>query len=139
MQPRTWLRVTCLIAWLAGSGCTSLREIPRTEYAAAPERKNVRIVTQDGLEYEFDLVHVTPDSLYGQRRQDVDGPFDEFATMRMSLDDVTRMSTHGVDWYRTGLIGGLGLAALLAAGLSAAHNSNNSGGDSGGGGGGRVP
>ena len=49
------------------------------------------------------------------------------------------MSAHGIDWYRTGLIGGLGLAALLAAGLSASHNSNTGDNNSGGGGGGRVP
>lgn len=123
--------------WLL-SGCTTLREIPRSDYAAEPERKNVRIWTSEGLEYEFDYVKVRGDSVVGYKRRDVEGSFDEYATLAVALPDVARMSARGVDWYRTGLVGGGLLAAVVAAGL-ATNNDPEPSSNPGPGGGGRVP
>ena len=116
--------------WLLGTGCTALREIPPSQYAVAPERRHVRLVTRTGLSYEFDYVKVAGDSLLGYRRRDVGGPAEDYATLAVPLEDVARLSERGVDWYRTGLIGGGVLAAVVAAGLSARsdNGSENSGG-----------
>lgn len=128
-----------LAAWVAG-GCTSLREIPRGDYAARPERHDVRVEMQDGRVFELDLMKVDADTLVGYRRRDVEGPFDEFGTVRLPLSEVSRLSVRGVDWYRTGLIGGGVLAAVVAAGLSGSKSSSPAPPPSGAGGpGGRVP
>ncbi|MBI1798087.1 MAG: hypothetical protein HYR73_00170 [Candidatus Eisenbacteria bacterium] len=139
MRTGRGLRTTCAVAWLAGCGCSSLREIPRTEYAAQETRKDVKVETRDGLVYEFDEVTVAGDSLVGTRRRDVEGPVDEFATLRLPLDEISHMRARGVDWYRTALIGSGALAAVVVAGLTASHNSDSGSSSSGGGGGGRVP
>jgi hypothetical protein len=55
--------------WLAASSCTSLREIPRADYSAVPERKGVRVETRDGLVYDFDYAAFTGDSLTGYRHR----------------------------------------------------------------------
>jgi hypothetical protein len=128
----------CALALLA-AGCTSLREIPRSEYAASPERKNVRIVTRDGLKFEFDFVTVDSDSLVGYRHRDVEGLADEYATVRIPLDDISALSARHLDWYRTGLIGGGVIAAIVAHGLTGSDNQPTDAGNGGGGGGTRVP
>lgn len=121
------LRVVVLAAWLAAAGCTTLRELPRTDYASTPQRKGVRVETRDGLAYDFDYATYDPDSLTGYRQKtDVDGPVSEVAVVRIALDDVTRMRTRQVDWYRTGLIGGGVIAGVAAVGLvKAARDDNN--------------
>ena len=78
MKSRDAARMAVCVLWLLGTGCTALKEIPRSEYAAQPERKNVRVHTRDGLVYEFDHVRVEADTLVGFRRQDVAGTFEEF-------------------------------------------------------------
>jgi len=113
------LRTACACLWLAGSGCTALREIPRSDYAAQPERRHVRVQTRDGRLYEFDSARFDSDSLYGMTRRDVEGPTDEVATFSLALDDVSRVLSRQVDWYRTGLVGGGVIAGVVAAGLSA--------------------
>jgi hypothetical protein len=113
-------RILLAALWIAGSGCTTLREIPPSDYAAKEERKHVRVETREGLQYEFDYMRVEGDSLVGFRRREVEGSFDEFATMSMAFESVAKLSSRGVDWYRTGLVGGSVLAAVLVAGLSAA-------------------
>lgn len=121
-----------LAAWLASAGCTTLRELPRADYAARPERKGVRIETREGLVYEFDHATFDPDSLTGYRvRTEVEGPFQEMAVVRVALDDIARMRTRTVDWYRTGLVGGSVLAGVIAVGL--AQSSKGGGGESDGG------
>ncbi len=131
MRHRRGPRILLAALWIAGSGCTSLREIPPSDYAAQEERKHVRVETREGLQYEFDYMRVEGDSLVGFRRQDVEGSFDEFATLRMSFDNVQKLSSRGVDWYRTGLVGGGVLAAVLIAGLSAAMASDDGESDGG--------
>lgn len=119
------LAVMGIVIWLFGSGCTTLREIPRSEYTAEPERHHVRMWTDEGLVYEFDYVQVEHDSLVGYRQRDVEGPVDEYATLAVPVSSVARLSARRVDWYRTGLIGGGMLLAVVAVGLSQGLNNNN--------------
>ena len=97
MHHRSWSRWVCAVITLAATGCTALRDIPRDQFGARPERKNVHIETRDGLVYEFDYVRLQGDSLVGFRRRDVEASVDEFATVPMPLEDVTHMSARGVD------------------------------------------
>lgn len=114
---RGW-HVLMLLAWTAGSGCTALREIPRTEYVARVKSRPVRVVTREGLSYELDAAKIEADTLVGYRRRDVEGPIEEFDTLRLPLDEVATISARRIDWYRTGLIGGLSMAAVVAVALS---------------------
>ena len=124
-----------LASWLIASGCTTLREVPRSEYSQVPERKGARVETREGLVYEFDYVEAGTDSLTGYRhRSDVEGPVEQIAVFRIAYDDIQSLSTRRFDWYRTGLVGGTVLAGVIVAGLGA---SNGSSGSSSGGGGGK--
>jgi hypothetical protein len=107
-----------LVAWVAGSGCTVLREIPPSDYVAHAQDRPVRVVTREGLSYELDAAKVEADTLTGYRRRDVQGPIDEFDTLRLPLDEVATISARRIDWYRTGLLGGLSMAAIVAVALS---------------------
>lgn len=116
------LRAAVLAAWVTTSGCSTMRELPRSDYAAQPERKGVRVETREGLVYEFDSATFDPDSLTGYRlRTELEGPVDEVATIKVALDDITGLRTRRVDWVRTGLVGGAILAAVLAIGLAKAE------------------
>lgn len=117
--------------WLVGAGCTSLREIPRGDYGVLAERKDVRLVTREGLKYEFDYVHIEGDTLVGYRRRDVEGPIDEFGTVRLALDDVGQLEARRIDWKRTGIIGAGAAVAVAAAGV--VRNQGNGGGSGSGG------
>ena len=99
--------IAVLTAWCAASGCTTLQEIPRTEYTALNERRSVRVFTRDSLSYEFDYATISGDSLVGFRRNDVEdaGPVPEYTSLAMPLDNIEKLSARKVDWYRTGLIG----------------------------------
>ena len=133
MKNRRWPRWILCVAWLAGTGCMTLKEVPRSEFAARPERKHVRVTTTEGLVYEFDYVEVAGDTLTGYRERDTESTLPEMATLQIGLNDIDRLSVRGVDWYKTGLIGGGAIAAVVAAGLS--NNKNDKpaeGGDSGG-------
>ncbi len=88
-------------------------------------------MTRSGEKYEFDRARIAADSLYGYQSVDREGSFEEYRIVNIGLDQVVRLSVRGVDWYRTGLIGGLAAAAVLAAVLS--EQAQGSGGDSGGG------
>lgn len=128
-----------LAVWLVANGCTTLREIPRSEYAARTDRKAVRVWTHEGLEYEFDYATVADDTLTGYRQRDVEGPLDQVAVLKFALSDIDRLSARSVDWYRTGLVGGGLLAAVVAAGLTAANKGDGNNDGSSGGGGPRGP
>jgi hypothetical protein len=108
------------ILLLASTGCTALREIPRREYAARSERHNVAVDTRDGLHYDFDYVKVTSDSLLGYHRRDNEGSFEEFDAVPLPLEAISKFSARRVDWYRTGLVGGAGVAAAVFGAI--AHN-----------------
>ena len=120
--------IAVLTAWCAASGCTTLQEIPRTEYTALNERRAVRVLTRDSLSYEFDYATISGDSLVGFRRNDVEdgGPVPEYSSLAMPLENIEKLSARKVDWYRTSLIGGIGVLAVAGAGL--AKNAANGGG-----------
>jgi hypothetical protein len=120
------------VAWLAATGCTALREVPRSEYAARPERKHVRVTTGEGLIYEFDYVRVEGDTLRGFRERDTEGPITDLAVLPIAFADIATLSVRGIDWYRTGIVGGGAIAVAVAAGL-AHSNPSNGDGESGGG------
>jgi len=138
MKSRTWPAVVACALWILGSGCTALKEIPRGEYAAQPEREHVVVHTTQGLIYEFDYAQIHADSLLGFKRRDLEGSVADYASFGVPLSDIATLSTRGVDWKRTALIGGAVAAAVIAAGLAAKKNNNSQPEDSGGGGG-RVP
>ncbi|HVP15491.1 MAG TPA: hypothetical protein VMS88_08090 [Terriglobales bacterium] len=124
---RSWYALTAMTL-LLGQGCTTLREIPSSEYTERVPRQPVRVVTREGLSYQLDEARVDGDTLAGVRRRDVEGPVDEFDTLRLPLDQVASISARRVDWYRTGLIGLLSMGAVLGIGLS---RSSSGGGDGG--------
>ncbi len=108
-----------LLAYVCAGGCTTLREVPRAELAAKPERKGVRVMTRDSLFYDFDYARFDADSLTGYRdRNDLEGVVTETAVHRVALDDVQRLTARRIDWYRTGLVYGGGLVAVTAAALT---------------------
>jgi hypothetical protein len=124
-----------LAAWLLTNGCTTMREIPRSDYEQLPEGRNVRVETRDGLVYDFDYATVSGDSLSGVRhRNDLEGPVDETVTFQIALDDIQQLTTRRFDWYRTGLVSGSVVAAVLVGALGVrARNSDNGNGNGGGG------
>ena len=122
------LRRLAALAGLAACGCSAMRELPRDEYARLPERSNVRVETVAGAALDFERVEVSADSLTGLRPRGAEGAFSEYDRMSLPLSDVRRMSVRSIDWYRTGLIGGVAAAVALAAVLS-----QNRSGDSGNG------
>jgi hypothetical protein len=123
-----------LAMWLLANGCTTMREIPRSDYGQIPAGRNVRVETRDGLVYDFDYATVTGDSLAGVRhRNDVEGPVDESVTFSIALDDIQQLTTRRFDWYRTGLVSGSLVAGVLVAALGAKANGDKGSGQSGGG------
>ena len=131
------LRVWACFLWLSGSagstGCTALRELPRGQYAALPERNHVRVVTNDGLLYEFDYAQFGADTVTGFKRRDTEDRVEEYASLAFPLGNVAQLAIRQVDWQRTGLLGGLILIGVLVGAYTATQN-NNGGGNSGGGG-----
>ena len=133
MRSHRGLRVAACVLWLTGTGCTSLREVPRGEYATHPQREHVRVVTRDGLQYEFDFARFGGDSVVGFKRRDLEDG-EEYASLGLPLNDVTHLATRQVDWARTGLIGGVVLVGVLVGAYKASQGT-----ESGGGGGGTGP
>ncbi len=113
------------LAMLFASGCSSLVQVPRAQFAEEPVRKNVLIRTESGQQYAFDRVDVTADSLYGvgyqQRtviRGDGETQIDEVATqVRLPLVEVTSLSERKKDWGRTTKwgVGALAAGAFVVA------------------------
>ncbi len=111
-------RIAVVLAWTVASGCTTLREVPRAEYAAREERKDVVVDTRDGQHHTFDYARFASDTLTGYRRRDTGGAFEEFDTLAIPLESVAKLSARRLDWYRTGLVGGAGLGAVILAALA---------------------
>jgi len=104
-----------------------MRELPRDQYASVPERKNVRIETEAGAKLEFERIQISADSLTGLSPRPSEGSFTEYETTSMRLADVRKMSVRMIDWYRTGLILGVGAAVVLAAVLTQTSSSGDPG------------
>ena len=126
--------VAALTVWCAASGCTTLQEIPRAEYTAGRERRAVRVMTRDSLQYEFDYTVVSNDTLTGFRREEVGGAVPEYASVAFPLDNIEKLAARRVDWYRTTLVGGVGILAVAGAGLAKNSSGRTSNGSSGSGG-----
>ena len=100
---------------LGATGCATMRELPRAEYATRPERRGVVVDTREGLHYRFDYAHFGPDTLIGHRLCDTEGAFEEYHTVAIPLEAVERLSVRRTNWLRTGLIGGGVIAAAATA------------------------
>lgn len=118
-----------LIALALGTGCTVVREIPRSDYTVRDERRNVRVLTRDNFEYDFDFVRIAGDTLTGFRRIESDSPIDEFRSTAVPLANIERLASRRVDWVRTGLLGAAAIGSVIAIGLS---SDDDAGGDPGG-------
>ena len=114
-----------LAVFATSSGCSSLVQVPRAEFAAEPVRKNVLLRTESGQQYAFDRVSVTADSLFGtgyqQRlvvRSDGESQMDEVSTdVRLPLANITSLSEKKRDWKRTTKwgVGALAAGAFVVA------------------------
>lgn len=125
-------RLGVLCAWLASTGCMTLREIPRNEFTQHAERKGVRVETRDGLVYGFDWASFTGDTLVGYRnRPEAEGAVDQVTVVRVPFDEVQRLTARELDWQRTGLLGGGVVAGALAVGLRSSQQRPTQGGSSG--------
>ena len=105
----------CLAACVGASGCATMRELPRAQYAARAERKGVVVDTREGLHYRFDLARFGPDSLIGHRLRDTEGAFEEYHTVAIPLESIERLSVRRTNWFRTGLVGGGVIAAAIVS------------------------
>jgi len=121
-----------VIFFVTASGCSSLVQVPRADFAAEPVRKNVLIRTDLGEQYAFDRVDVTADSLFGTGyqqktvvRSDGESQIEETATLvRLPLANITSLSEKKRDWGRTTKwgVGALAATALVVAvGTSSAN------------------
>ena len=125
------------------TGCTAMRPLPRTEYAALEERRDVVVETAGGERIEFESVRVTGDTLTGWRerepRPEPSGPAGsdpapdlppELPEQRtLVLDQVTSMSVKRVDWRRTGAAIGVVVAGVLAYVLTRGGDEGSDGSD----------
>jgi hypothetical protein len=108
------MSVFAALACLGATGCATMRELPRAEYAAQAERKGVVVDTREGLHYRFDLARFGPDTLTGHRLRDTEGAFEEYHTIAIPLDAIERLSVRRTSWLRSGLVAG-GVAAVAVS------------------------
>src|SRR5689334_15834604 len=117
--------LTAVVVLFTMTGCSSLVQVPRGEFAAAPTRRNVLIRTDSGQQYAFDRVSVTADSLFGTGyqqqlvvRSDGESQIDEVTTdVRLPLANITSLSEKKRNWKRTTKwgVGALAAGAFVVA------------------------
>jgi len=114
-----------VVATLAVTGCSSMAQVPRGEFAAEPVRKGVLVRTADGEQFSFDRAVISADTLTGigfQQRTVVlaDGQpsVEEIATeVRLPLEKIVSLQQRRRDWGRTAKwgLGAAGAAAFVIA------------------------
>jgi hypothetical protein len=127
------------------SGCSSLAQVPRGEFASVPVRKSVLVRTSDGEQFAFDRAVISADTLTGvgyQQRTVVlaDGQpsVEEVSTeVRLPLERIASLQQKRRDWGRTAKwsLGAAGAAAfVIAVGTNAVEDDGaGPGGGKGGG------
>ncbi len=134
-------RIPILAAALALCGCTSAREVPRSDLRRAGAYEKVRVATLDGFEYNFTRIAVRADTLTGYYvvTEERTGPKQEVwyeDTMRrhdIPLARVAKVELVRTDPVRTAFYG----ASIAAAGyflVTLVQENPRRGGGSGGGG-----
>ena len=121
-RPSAILVVSSLVL---ATGCSSLAQVPRSDFAAVPERKGVLVRTLDGEQFSFDRAAISADTLTGtgyQQRTIVlaDGQpsVEEVATeVRIPLERIASLQQKRRDWGRTAKwgLGAAGAAAFVIA------------------------
>lgn len=111
------LSILGLLVMLAG--CSSFRQVPRSELSADSSLEKVRVATFDGYEYRFDRVEIAADTLSGYFMVTVErtsGPEvwyeDEARMQRIPTAQVARVELVRRDPVKTAFYG----ASLAAAG-----------------------
>ena len=114
--------VSCLVL---ATGCSTLAQVPRGEFASVPVRKSVLVRTLEGEQYAFDRAVISADTLtgIGYRQHTIilaDGQpsIEEVATeVRLPLDHVASLQEKRRDWGRTTRwgLGAAGAAAFVIA------------------------
>ena len=112
------MRGLMALSLLASTGCSTIREIPRDAYDAAPERRHVVVETRDGKRQEFEFARIAGDTLTGYIEHDNESGLTELRTVPIALDDVEHLSAKRLDWYRTALVSGAALGVVIIAALS---------------------
>jgi hypothetical protein len=107
------------------TGCSSLAQVPRGEFASIPVRKGVLVRTVDGEQYSFDRAVISADTLTGvgyQQRtvveKDGQPSVEEIATeVRLPLERIASLQQRRRDWGRTAKwgVGAAGAAAFVIA------------------------
>lgn len=115
------------ICWIGLSGCATRVTMNRDQLLPGTELARGRVETSDGLEYRFERVEITPDSLIGQYRILVEREepgsemyYDEVRKRRVfPLQEVERVTTSERDPSRTFLAGaGIAAAAFFVRDLT---------------------
>ena len=114
-----------VLALACTTGCSSLAQVPRAEFAAEPVRKSVLVRTIEGEQYAFDRVAIGADTLSGigyQQRTvylpDGQATSEEVAVpVRLPLEHIATLSEKRRDWGRTARwgLGAAGAAAFVIA------------------------
>jgi hypothetical protein len=113
-------RVFAALACLFATGCATLHDLPRAEYAAKPERKGGGGGYPRRAPLMFDLASFSADTLVGQHLKDTEGSFEEYNTVAIPLERVVeRHAVRRTNWLRTGVIAG---AVAVAAIVGVAAN-----------------
>ncbi len=114
-----------ILALACATGCSSLAQVPRAEFAAQPERSSVLVRTNEGEQFSFDKVTISADTLAGTGYQqrtvylpDGQASMEEVAVpVRLPLDRIASLSEKRRDWGRTAKwgLGAAGAAAFVIA------------------------